>query len=118
MMGPMTYAQHLISTPRLPFTAAYFGSIALTLYFSLGVSIPSIPRTSPYSFINKSRVAWECSPYSDCMLSPISMLSLVFGQLLPNGIKRFAACDNLRSSEGSRMDDWIIVCHWDVDEFR
>ncbi|KAF9695816.1 hypothetical protein EKO04_006209 [Ascochyta lentis] len=28
--------QHLISGPRLPFTAAYFGSIALTLYFSLG----------------------------------------------------------------------------------
>ncbi|TVY22743.1 Protein transport protein [Lachnellula hyalina] len=37
MMGPITYAQHLISTPRLPFTAAYFGSIALTLYFSLGL---------------------------------------------------------------------------------
>jgi hypothetical protein len=38
MMGPWAYVQHLISTPRLPFTAAYFGSIALTLYFSLGVS--------------------------------------------------------------------------------
>ncbi|RDL42110.1 uncharacterized protein BP5553_02089 [Venustampulla echinocandica] len=36
-MGPMTYVQHLISTPRLPFTAAYFGSITLTLYFSLGL---------------------------------------------------------------------------------
>lgn len=38
MMGPMTYVLHLASTPRLPFTAAYFGSIFLTLYFSLGVS--------------------------------------------------------------------------------
>lgn len=28
--------QHLVSGPRLPFTAAYFGSIGLTLYFSLG----------------------------------------------------------------------------------
>lgn len=37
VMGPWTYVQHLISTPRLPFTAAYFGSIALTLYFSLGL---------------------------------------------------------------------------------
>jgi len=37
MMGPMTYVQHLISTPRLPFTATYFGSIGLTLYFSLGL---------------------------------------------------------------------------------
>ena len=38
VMGPWTYVQHLASTPRLPFTAAYFGSIGLTLYFSLGVS--------------------------------------------------------------------------------
>jgi hypothetical protein len=37
MMGPWTYIQHLTSTPRLPFTVAYFGSIGLTLYFSLGV---------------------------------------------------------------------------------
>lgn len=37
-MGPFTYAKHLVSGPRLPFTAAYFGSIALTLYFAVGVS--------------------------------------------------------------------------------
>ncbi|PKS07883.1 hypothetical protein jhhlp_006491, partial [Lomentospora prolificans] len=37
MMGPMAYFQHLISGPRLPFAAAYFGSIALTFYFSLGL---------------------------------------------------------------------------------
>lgn len=37
LMGPMQYLQHLISGPRLPFTAAYFGSIAMTLYFSLGL---------------------------------------------------------------------------------
>jgi hypothetical protein len=37
MMGPMQYIQHLVSGPRLPFTAAYFGSIALTLFFSLGL---------------------------------------------------------------------------------
>ena len=38
LMGPWTYARHLVSGPRLPFTAAYFGSIALTLYFAIGVS--------------------------------------------------------------------------------
>ncbi|KAG4025126.1 hypothetical protein MFRU_066g00290 [Monilinia fructicola] len=37
MMGPWTYMNHLISAPRLPFTATYFGSIVLTLYFSLGL---------------------------------------------------------------------------------
>lgn len=41
MMGPMTYGRHLVSAQRLPFTAAYFGSIGLTLYFSLGVSYSS-----------------------------------------------------------------------------
>ncbi|OLN92880.1 Protein transport protein SFT2 [Colletotrichum chlorophyti] len=37
VMGPMAYARHLISGPRLPFTAAYFGSLALSMYFSLGL---------------------------------------------------------------------------------
>ncbi|KAL2832060.1 Got1/Sft2-like family-domain-containing protein [Aspergillus cavernicola] len=37
LMGPMTYAKHLISGSRLPFTAAYFGSIAMTLYFAVGL---------------------------------------------------------------------------------
>lgn len=43
LMGPVTYAKHLLSTPRLPFTAAYFGSIALTLYFAVGVSLHAFP---------------------------------------------------------------------------
>ena len=37
-------ARHLLSQERLPFTATYFGSIALTLYFALGVS-PSPTHT-------------------------------------------------------------------------
>ncbi|KAK3675861.1 Protein transport protein sft2 [Vermiconidia calcicola] len=37
LMGPMVYAKHLTSQERLPFTATYFGSIALTLYFALGL---------------------------------------------------------------------------------
>ncbi|KZF18822.1 SFT2-domain-containing protein [Xylona heveae TC161] len=37
LMGPWQYLQHLISGARLPFTAAYFGSIGLTLYFSIGL---------------------------------------------------------------------------------
>ncbi|KAK6069724.1 hypothetical protein SCUP234_10479 [Seiridium cupressi] len=37
MMGPMAYVQHLLSGNRLPFTAAYFGSIFMTIYFSLGL---------------------------------------------------------------------------------
>ncbi|KAL2817847.1 Got1/Sft2-like family-domain-containing protein [Aspergillus granulosus] len=37
LMGPAIYAKHLVSGPRLPFTAAYFGSIAMTLYFAVGL---------------------------------------------------------------------------------
>ncbi|KAL4999612.1 Got1/Sft2-like family-domain-containing protein [Aspergillus recurvatus] len=37
LMGPMIYARHLVSGSRLPFTAAYFGSIAMTLYFAIGL---------------------------------------------------------------------------------
>jgi len=40
VMGPWQYVAHLASTPRLPFTAAYFGSLGLTIYFSIGVSPP------------------------------------------------------------------------------
>ncbi|UDD60153.1 hypothetical protein AFCA_007576 [Aspergillus flavus] len=36
LMGPLVYAKHLVSGPRLPFTAAYFGAIAMTLYFAVG----------------------------------------------------------------------------------
>ncbi|KAI9851438.1 MAG: protein transport protein sft2 [Thelocarpon superellum] len=37
LMGPIVYLKHLTSGPRLPFTAAYFGSIGLTIYFSVGL---------------------------------------------------------------------------------
>ena len=46
MLGPMNYVKHLMSTPRLPFTCAYFGSIGLTMYFSLGVSFHHIRRAA------------------------------------------------------------------------
>ncbi|KAI5286633.1 protein transport protein sft2 [Ascosphaera acerosa] len=37
LMGVAPYVRHLLSGPRLPFTAVYFGSIAGTLYFALGL---------------------------------------------------------------------------------
>jgi hypothetical protein len=35
-------AKHLLSQERLPFTATYFGSIGLTLYFAVGVRFPPL----------------------------------------------------------------------------
>lgn len=48
LQGPLTYAMHLLSTPRLPFTAAYFGSIGLTLFFALGVCLFGLDPLQPY----------------------------------------------------------------------
>ncbi|KAH9834450.1 ER-to-golgi vesicle protein transport Sft2 [Rhodofomes roseus] len=36
LIGPINHMKHLISKERLPFSCAYIGSLALTLYFSLG----------------------------------------------------------------------------------
>lgn len=36
-MGPMVYVKHLLSESRLPFTAAYLGSIGMTLFSAIGV---------------------------------------------------------------------------------
>jgi len=37
LQGPSAYVAHLFSGPRVTFTAFYFSSIALTLYFSIGL---------------------------------------------------------------------------------
>ncbi|KAH9929473.1 ER-to-golgi vesicle protein transport Sft2 [Fomitopsis serialis] len=36
LIGPINHLKHLVSKERLPFSCAYIGSLALTLYFSLG----------------------------------------------------------------------------------
>ncbi|KAJ8507187.1 hypothetical protein ONZ45_g10418 [Pleurotus djamor] len=36
LVGPINHIKHLLTKERLPFTAVYFGSLAFTLYFSLG----------------------------------------------------------------------------------
>ncbi|GFZ47116.1 hypothetical protein JCM24511_04858 [Saitozyma sp. JCM 24511] len=35
--GPWNHLKHIFSTERLPFSLAYFGSLALTLFFAIGV---------------------------------------------------------------------------------
>ncbi|KAJ9138535.1 Protein transport protein SFT2 [Coniochaeta hoffmannii] len=61
MMGPMAYVQHLASGPRLPFTAAYFGSIGLTLYFAIGLR--STLLTLPCAIIQIITLAWYLVSY-------------------------------------------------------
>ena len=40
LQGVVPYIKHLASPTRIPFTAAYFGSLGLTLYFAVGVCFP------------------------------------------------------------------------------
>jgi hypothetical protein len=55
VMGPMNYVYHLCSTPRLPFTAAYFGSITMTLLFALKVRPLRLQGGSTQIFKDRKR---------------------------------------------------------------
>jgi len=37
LWGPMNHIKHLLGVERLPFTAAYFGTMFATVYFSIWV---------------------------------------------------------------------------------
>jgi hypothetical protein len=40
LQGPIAHIKHILSPERLPFSAAYFGSLGLTLFFAVGVRPP------------------------------------------------------------------------------
>lgn len=44
LWGPVNHAKHLCSFGRLPFTAAYFGSMFATLYMAMIVGVFIFPR--------------------------------------------------------------------------
>lgn len=104
VMGPWTYVQHLASTPRLPFTAAYFGSIGLTLYFSLGVSHISVLSAA----VDTDRFsASQYYPYLVFRHRAAGLPCLVPCELFPNGLERSTPCDDLRCSASSSMGEWL-----------
>lgn len=67
-MGPWTYAKHLGSGARLPFTAAYFGSIALTLYFAIGVSKSIYFACLFFLLPKKPACSWSPALCASCAL--------------------------------------------------
>ncbi|KAJ0149538.1 Pyrrolocin cluster transcription factor fsdR [Fusarium oxysporum f. sp. albedinis] len=103
VMGPMNYVYHLLSTPRLPFTAAYFGSITLTLVFALKVrsslrwaeDFTYIPKASQHNSHLILRSCSTCLP------------ALVLDQLFPYGIYRTALCHIVWCKASNSMDDWL-----------
>jgi hypothetical protein len=102
-MGPLAYLKHLASTPRLPFTAAYFGSLGLTLYFSIGVSQARVWVTAGAGA--KSSLASKHDSYGVCGACPTGLTVMVSCELLPDGLQRASPCQQLRCPPGSSLDD-------------
>jgi hypothetical protein len=102
-MGPWAYLQHLASTPRLPFTAAYFGSLGLTLYFSVGVSLSMLSGTNGVN--TEAAPAPKHNSHALCWSHSTRFPHLVSDQLLPDGLQRAAPCKHLWRSQGSSLDD-------------
>lgn len=61
LQGPVAYTMHLVSAPRLPFTVAFFGSIFLTLYFSVGLQ--STILTLVATIIQAAAAIWYAVSY-------------------------------------------------------
>ncbi|EJP63071.1 Protein transport protein SFT2 [Beauveria bassiana D1-5] len=61
VMGPMNYVYHLLSTPRLPFTAAYFGSIIMTLAFAIKLQNTILTLLS--ALVQLAALAWYLVSY-------------------------------------------------------
>ncbi|PHH59281.1 hypothetical protein CDD81_3498 [Ophiocordyceps australis] len=61
VMGPSNYVRHLLSTPRIPFTVAYFGSIAMTLVFAL--KLQSTILTMLSAVVQLATLTWYLISY-------------------------------------------------------
>lgn len=124
VMGPMTYLYHLLSTPRLPFTAAYFGSIILTLVFALKVSASPDGKTRlllTLDLASQHSLDPFLGPY------PARLSALVSDQLFPYGINWSApsyivwnqtshclddGLEYLSCRHGSGCPNLLSVCEW------
>lgn len=112
-MGPMNYVYHLLSTPRLPFTAAYFGSIAMTLIFAIKVSTEFLQTLShtrlQYSML--TRAATKHAAYTIFGSCPDRGASLVSRKLFPYGSNRSAHGHDFWSQTGDLLDVGLVADH-------
>ncbi|ELT94356.1 hypothetical protein CAPTEDRAFT_152187, partial [Capitella teleta] len=61
LWGPVHHVKHLLSGPRLPFTAAYFGSMIATIYFALWVK--STVFTVLFAVVQIAALVWYIVSY-------------------------------------------------------
>ena len=128
LLGPITYAKHLLSAPRLPFTAVYFGSIASTLYCAIGVSRMTsrsmllveldvlhtpLHRRPPPLLVEGSAargVHMTASKHPvdlGLRARTASVSRMVSGQLFPHGRHRLEVCCPLRHEQSGGVDDGL-----------
>lgn len=89
-MGPLVYAKHLVSGSRLPFTAAYFGSIAMTLFFAIGVSALLLSLES-YPLPCSSTLVYPVCPATAARLRSCSILAMTSSASWGGGITDLAS---------------------------
>lgn len=94
--------RHLLSAERMPFTATYFGSIALTLYFALGVRL-----AYPCPLLRCPFPAAHGPAHPPLLHRPARLPPLVSGELLPHGLVGAAPGRALWHQPGHIVDDRI-----------
>jgi len=104
----MIIVRHLISGPRLPFTAAYFGSIICTLYFALGVSSAVFREWLDNPANSLSNIASKYIADIGVCCCTTGLRSVVFDQLLPNGLNRPALGLEVRYQQSSCLDERMM----------
>ena len=104
-MGPYQYATHLISGPRLPFTATYLGAIVLTIYFAVGVGAD--PCLGILLLTNY--LAAFHHPYVAIVDCATHRTDLVSCQLFPNGESRSQICCTRGWWQSGGMDERLML---------
>lgn len=112
-------ARHLTCQERLPFTATYFGSIALTLYFALGVSPQSVTLSGhqtiafqtilyiadPARFV----VVEEYDSYLTHVHRATGRVAMVPRELLPHGLDGAEICGEVWYRPRCGLDGQLIA---------
>ncbi|RUS16939.1 hypothetical protein BC938DRAFT_476417 [Jimgerdemannia flammicorona] len=86
LRGPVAHIKHMISRDRLPFTAAYLGSLILTMYFSIGVSDHMVSVSFPNPAPLFHRPVATSSLYYSASSRSSHYYGLYFGSYIPGGV--------------------------------
>ena len=98
--------RHLVSQERLPFTATYFGSIALTLWFALGVCLL---RTPLLRLLLTTSPDQKYHTNSDVVDRSACGAGVVSDKLFPHGLDWSSLCCTVRWRSSYGLDEWLIV---------